>query len=317
MLVHLGLAQPPPGWQEGRYDNVARMHGAQRPRTQPQPAIQDRRTPNTRDYQPMVPQSPGGNQPNGDNEGGGASAGSRWPRLPTVRTEEPPYNKEDEIVYGCDYTDERSGQDPPYINQLQYDLATSYYWSGNFGKDFVFFVANWHPLFGIICSHPHHPWMKHERLLSFMVSCSLTLLPSAYFVDKMELEQHKTWRETHLFIFISVTLPVMIIEVFLYLFAMAPVYCRGNCLCAPIVALIVVLKKLCFCVAFLITIIVVSLTLTLMHGLPPEELIRPFMLSRMQSWVYWFPLWFLMPCCGFCPYWHSEARAAEKAAAQP
>mmetsp|Transcript_66400 Transcript_66400/g.187078 ORF Transcript_66400/g.187078 Transcript_66400/m.187078 type:complete len:318 (+) Transcript_66400:71-1024(+) len=308
MLVHLGLAKPPEGWQEGRYDNVMRMHGAPTRQQAPAAAYNRLEAPPA-NPEPAVQAGAGGSPKAGGL--GGRLRGMQLPSVPGMFPSEPPYNKEDEIVYGCDYDDERSTEGVPYKHRLQYDLATSYYWSGNFFKDFVFFVANWHPLFGIICSHPLHPWAKSERALSFMVSCALTLLPSAMLVSEMQEKQHYTWVETHLAILGFVTLPVMVIEVFLYLFAMAPVYCRGNCLLRPVAALIVVLKKLCFGVSFLITFVVVAMTLVTMHGLPKVDLLHPFLLSRAQSWAYWFPMWFLMPCCGFCQYWNTEASAAD------
>merc|ERR1719464_2229664 len=55
------------------------------------------------------------------------------------------------IVFGCG-----SGvsAEEPYYNRLRSDLANSYYWSGNMGMDYVFFCCQWHPILGILFSHP-------------------------------------------------------------------------------------------------------------------------------------------------------------------
>jgi len=220
---------------------------------------------------------------------------------------EPPYDKAEEVVCGVDYNDERDEVTPPYLNDLRYDLATSYYWSGDFCRDYWFFVANWHPLLGIFCSHPLHPWTKSERALTFLVSCSLTLLPSAWLVSALHNEPKAARKAT---IFAFITLPAMLLEVALYWFAISDVYFQGSACCRPIAALVGAVKRTCFLVALLVSGANVALSLQWLGGLPPERMIHPFLVSRMQSWLIWFPVWFLMPCLGFFHYWSIERRSA-------
>merc|ERR1740130_206696 len=127
------------------------------------------------------------------------------------------YNKEDEmeILCNCQSETDRHGGDKAFIARLQRDLATTYYWSGDFCKDYGFFVCNWHPLLGMFLAHPAHPWSKGERLATFILSCCLTMLPSALLAhalaDHPAMEKHTLY-----YTFVLVTLPVMTWEIMLY-----------------------------------------------------------------------------------------------------
>jgi len=233
-----------------------------------------------------------------------------WFRKRTMATPEPPYDKEKEVVCGAMYNDERD-QGVPYKNQLQYDLATSYHFSGDFFRDYGFFVANWHPLFGICCSHPLHPWKKYERILALIVSLALTMLVPAFYLSTTKAQ----WNDqgTRMAVFLWITLPAMLLEVALYWFAMGDSYCRGNIFCTPVVGLIVVIKSACFFVALCIAAFAFFVIYTGLGGeLPSMHLMKPFFTSRLHSWILWFPVWFLMPCFGFWHYWTIERRAFTK-----
>lgn len=209
-----------------------------------------------------------------------------------------PEEKAGEVVCGIDGEDRT---ERPYFNDLRYQLAQSYYWSGIFLKDFFFFVANWHPLFGMFCSHPEHPWYKKDRILTFIVSCSCTMLASA-------ISRDLGTSSPRIMIFMCITLPVMILEIALYWIAIADIFCkggRGECCC---VALAKCVKHSCFCFSMFVSFFALSLSYMLCsaHNTGPLDLVRLFVISRIQSWILWFPLWFLLPCLGFLHCWCME-----------
>jgi len=214
----------------------------------------------------------------------------------------------------CGLEDELERQDCPYIEDLKYQLAQSYYWSGIFLKDMFFFVCNWHPFFGMLLSHPQHPWSKRERVLTFIVSCSLTMLPSAVVIKYFPGEVRSG------VIFIFITLPVSLIEVALYWLSVGGIFCTS--LPGPFKACCMgsvwCLKHSCLCMSMLVSVSVLSLSLLLLEldessMQHPEHLVDFFWISRLQSYIMWFPIWFLLPCLGFLHVWFMEKDALRAA----
>lgn len=321
MLVHLGLVAPPEGWDPTRYDNVTRLHsdawqGKGPPPRPGGPGRWPAGAAQPQEMQPLTggahasraPMPPRPRPARGASERGDLGGrGRSQPERPAA------YDKEREVVFGFEYDDERRNG-VPYEDELIRDLATSYYWSGHFWKDYFFFVANWHPLFGILCSHPLHPWSKLDRLGSLLVACALTLLPSVKLSQATEsmceeLGDHTGkcgWLTSHILIMLFITTPVMFVEVALYLFAMySNVYCRDGRLC-------ICCKRSFFVASLAVSAVVLLVSSEMLRASGQgisEELVHPFLVSRLQSWMVWFPLWFVMPCLGFWHYWNIERRA--------
>jgi len=95
-----------------------------------------------------------------------------------------PAGKPGQMKYGCESYDVEPTE---YLATLQQDLASTHYWSGNFLKDWIFFIAQLHPLLGIFTSHPYHPWTKTDRVKMFIISTSLTMIPA---IMVMRLVEH-------------------------------------------------------------------------------------------------------------------------------
>jgi len=222
-----------------------------------------------------------------------------------------PEEKSSEVVCGIE-DGEKTWQTCPYFDDLQYQLAQSYYWSGNFMKDYFFFVGNWHPFFGMLLSHPYHPWTKKERFLTFFVSCSITMLPVALFTKNLTQNGQSELEvvAVQIGIFMGITLPVMLVEVALYWLSIGDIFCKGGC-CAEIVG---GLKNCCLCVSLCISAICLLVSYVWMEGQDPVGLIKPFLISRCQSYVTWFPIWFILPCMGFAHCWSMESSALQQGA---
>jgi len=216
-----------------------------------------------------------------------------------------PEEKASEVKCGCD-DDGQSRVGCPYLYDLEFQLAQSFYWSGSFLKDLLFFICNWHPFLGMFFSHPRHPWAKRDRILTFVVSCSMTMLPSALFVQ---------WGRNHgetilssVAIFFTITLPVMVIEIALYWLAVGGVFCKGTSLecCTQCVRC---LKTSCFCVSFVFSFAMLAISYLALGNASPTRLVYPFVLSRLQSYITWLPLFILLPCIGFVHTWLLEKKA--------
>eukprot|EP00928_Gymnodinium_smaydae_P013535 TRINITY_DN14933_c0_g3_i1.p1 TRINITY_DN14933_c0_g3~~TRINITY_DN14933_c0_g3_i1.p1 ORF type:complete len:237 (+),score=40.73 TRINITY_DN14933_c0_g3_i1:72-782(+) len=230
---------------------------------------------------------------------------------------EPPYSKQDLVEVGCNCRSSRSRGSSAYLGRLQRDLLGSFYWSGNCLKDYLFFVANWHPLFGIFLSHPAHPWSKTDRTLMLIVSCGLSMLPAALVgITEKKADSDVVEALATVAIFTYITIPVMIWEVVLYKLGTLYTTCLGRCDCF---AKVVKFEKICcFIFTLLVTMGAVSSSVVLAFAADVNLIIllRPVAEARVQSWLVWFPLYAFMPCFGFIHAWHMEQRSARKAACQ-
>merc|ERR1740121_3364315 len=205
------------------------------------------------------------------------------------------------MAWGC------CGGAPPdadYINTLRSELANSYYWSGSCIKDYIFFVCQWHPLIGIFLSHPNHPWTKRERVLMFLCSLALTLVPSAmiaaFLHDKGVRHVLKV-----LLTLILVTLPDTIFGVVLYQLSVADTKCP---LCAACT------KSLEGCLMTVILIVgalstILSSTILGAVGANWFDLLQPLIMGKLYSYATWFPIFLLLPCIGFALVWRGERNA--------
>jgi len=202
------------------------------------------------------------------------------------------------------------------LGQLQRDLAGTYHWSGSFWRDYAFFVANWHPLVGILCSHPWHPWSKKERIGIFVFSVALTFYA-------LVLRCHLVDWSSEASVYLGVTLPVMAAEALLYQLAVLDARCRDRSCCA--------LRRLChaamraaqlarscaFCVALVSSLAVGALSVFVVAPAtecPLRGLGAQLLWSRCQSWLTWFPIWFFLPLMGFLHCWCMERSVEERSA---
>jgi len=200
-----------------------------------------------------------------------------------------------------------------YLHDLRFQLAQSYYWSGKFTKDYLFFVCNWHPFLGMFLSHPQHPWSKLERILTFIISCSFTMLPVA--IAKKYGRMPDFPGITDVAVFGLITVPVMITEVALYWLSIGDIYCAGSghagdC-CGKLVNLI---KHCCLGGSLFLSVLFVVVSYSMLHEDDTiSELVRPMIVSRVQSYLTWIPIWFVLPCVGFFHVWHMEDKALSAA----
>lgn len=215
----------------------------------------------------------------------------------------------DEI--GCNCQSEKIRGDA--LGPLQRQLASSYYWSGSCSKDYGFFIVNWHPLLGMFMSHPAHPWTKVDRIATFFFSCSLSLLPISL---KMHSESKDEGDDRHamniVFIFVGVTVPIIIWEVILYWIAIMHTYCigRDGICCGIFGALARCFKACCMSISLLLSLSCagVSSYIAARSDVPFILLIQGLIVSRFMSWFLWFPIWTFIPFFGFVATWRAEQR---------
>jgi hypothetical protein len=195
-------------------------------------------------------------------------------------------------------------EDCPYIHRLRSDLANTYYWSGDALKDYAFFVANWHPLLGMFLCHPNHPWSKGQRFLMFLISLSVTMVPSAMIASTLH---HGSVLEIgeKLLIILCVTIPDTLFGVILYQLSVADTKCP---LLAPCIR---TLEK---CLVFIT--LTIGVLATLMSsiilsavGADWNALLQPLVLGKVYSYLTWFPIFLVLPLIGFALVWRSERNA--------
>jgi hypothetical protein len=194
--------------------------------------------------------------------------------------------------------------DAPHIHRLRSDLANTYYWTGTPSTDYLFFVANWHPLLGMFLSHPNHPWTKKERVLMFLISLALTLVPSAMIAAFLH-DKGVGYVVKVLLTLILVTLPDTIFGVVLYQLSVADTKCP---LCAACT------KSLEGCLMTVILIVgalstILSSTILGAVGANWFDLLQPLIMGKLYSYATWFPIFLLLPCIGFALVWRGERNA--------
>lgn len=214
------------------------------------------------------------------------------------------YDKAACIRYGCDET--------PCLGvsneQLQKDLQNTVVWSGRFGTDYCFYVANWHGLLGILCCHPDHPFNRASRLLCQLVSCSLVVYGLA-----LECGSESLWP-----LVMGITLFDAIYGFWLYFALSRPRFsCCGFCRdWLPCRALTVAYKGYAACTGVILTVLFFSSAMLYVLLLPdcnPQAIFRKFLDTRLRSYLVWFPMMLFMPCCGFWMRWSREFTEYQKA----
>lgn len=202
--------------------------------------------------------------------------------------------------------------------RFEWDLANSYYWSGNVSRDYLFFVAQWHPLLGICYSHPAHPWRKDQRLIMLLLTISFITLPTARLLKILDAsgKEDETQVASHWEIFAHVTVPMMVWECALYRLAVLDLYCKGRkgACCRLCGKLVQCMQKCCFSVAVIFSGMMILASFcfllggSLLGGNSMLGALRLIVVSCVQSWITWFPVWMFLPYNGFLHYWHIEQR---------
>jgi len=209
------------------------------------------------------------------------------------------YKKSDEVRCGCSGADNDQSE---YIHSLRSDLANCYYWTGSFMQDYFFFVANWHPVIGILLCHPDHPWTKRERLQMTVISLAITLIPSVEIAKAVpkELQLPAT--------IMGVTIPDTIIGVVLYQLSIA------DSRCPPCAAFWNFVNKCCMNCILVIGLISAGIAYSLLQGTDVDlpTALKPLVMGKIYSWATWFPIWFVLPCMGFAHEWYMEYKAEKK-----
>lgn len=211
----------------------------------------------------------------------------------------PEPGKEAYMRFGCS---DGVKENAPFIHTLKWQLANSYYWSGSFCRDYFFFVANWHPLFGLFLSHPNHPWTKRERFTMLLVSFTIVMVPSAMIGKEFKedsLDQFGT-------IVTFVTIPDCVTGVILYQVSISETR-LPRCACC-----LAWLTRAMFCFALsfgTISTAICYFILTMDTDASPDWvlMLRPLIQGMITGWITWFPIWFLLPCqLGFISLWCAE-----------
>jgi len=223
------------------------------------------------------------------------------------------FSKVDMMEFGFTWKLEERRGDSHFLGELQRDLAMTYYWSGEWCRDYLFFIANWHPLVGMFCSHPVHPWSKRERLATFIFSVGFSLLPAAILAIMENESDNKMM--VHIasgMVFVFITLPIMLWELALYWIAVADSFCVGRC--NQVVQVVVCCQKLLLSCSVFTAIVSAALSCAIVavSSASLDRLVTGVCTSRVQSWLTWFLLMTFLPCIGFVHGWRMEQRAAGK-----
>lgn len=229
-------------------------------------------------------------------------------RFTEGRGDYPEPGKSGQIACGCDGKEEEKAD---YIHTLKNDLANTYLWSGNFLKDYFFFIANWHPLLGIFVCHPNHPWGKRERLQMFLISLFLTMPMSVYLGMQAQINHWEKGGPTlTISTLLLVTLPDVIIGVLLYQLSIADTRCPACAGCWDVI------NKFCMNCFCLIGIISSGFCYLQLKSAPASvhwvKAFHPLVMGKVYSYVTWFPIWFVLPCMGFAHVWYMENKALKK-----
>jgi len=255
------------------------------------------------------------------------------------------YNKAEQVnATGC-----IGGEDPEkctFIHKLKWDLANSYYWTGNFVRDYFFFIMQWHPLLGILMCHPNHPWTKEQRFYMFLISAGLTFIPSCAISVLICGDEHGHEHEittivtttapidgppasidevraatTHavsktaelLLTIVFVTIPDTIFGVILYQLAISETRCGACPCCIPFGKC---LMKYTLIFAIVICGVNFGIGMLCLKGYPPMEALEVMLNGKLWSYGTWFIIWMLLPCqLGFVSLWTYEKKEADRLAA--
>lgn len=226
------------------------------------------------------------------------------------------------MEYGCCHCAQDEQEQVPVVQQAL--LSRRPVWSGVFLNDYFFHVTNNHPLVSIFCCSPMHPYSKMERFSMLLIVSMATISWTAMLLkgwawtnDQIQdVDFNQCGLCVGMLVLINVTIPMMLFEMVCHQFAVLDVYfkdderkahgCLGGCLghigncfakcCEG-------METVCFgCCAFL-TAIPAAIVLYIMcstgqYGVTKATLYA-FGLSRLQAWVFWFPVDLILPYFGF------------------
>jgi len=225
----------------------------------------------------------------------------------------PPEGKAGQMRWGCSRAEDP--EDCPCFHRLRKDLATSYYWSGQCGRDYLYFVTQWHPFLGVFLCHPNHPWTKFSRFLMLLASLAFTMVPSAAVADDFgQCTQHSPGHDENLgywmekfYVLIWVTIPDCFFAQVLYRLSVMPIYCW--CRFCP--RLFTFIARINICGVLLFGALTSVMSYTIKRDAAWACLLEPICFGKIMSWLAWFPLFLLVPCkVGFISLWRYERRRA-------
>lgn len=207
------------------------------------------------------------------------------------------------------------------------------YYTGHCCADYVFHVANRHPLISCCCVHTEHPYSRVERCTILAIISGLTFLSCAAgnFATKAvehnvggateSTEGFAAFCLTNIGLLCFVTLPLIVLQMILealvtldFTFEEAGekaderVGLGIGSACGLCASLVRCCKNCCLCYGLLLTAACVGLAEVAcsQQGTSLAEIVPAFAASRLQSWLLWFPIDFFLPCCGFLALWQGE-----------
>lgn len=252
-----------------------------------------------------------------------------WAQYPGA---DPKTARSAQMKCGCAGGQNEDPEKCDFIYRLRSDLANLYWWSGNPVFDYIYFVCQWHPVLGILLSHPNHPWSKAERFGMFVISVAYSVIPSAVIAESEigcmdKLKDYPVETSAEALVKTSaealclgavksgavlfITLPNIVLGVILYQLAIADTRCPAcNRGCG---GALTGLKKCCFsCTLFIAMGLSIGAYFILKSfNAPIVDLARPLVYGLVLSWATWFPLFLLLPFIGFVHEWWMEKKAWE------
>jgi len=202
-------------------------------------------------------------------------------------------------------------KEAPFYHRLQFDLANSYYWSGDQCIDMLYFYMQWHPILGLFLSHPNHPWSKKLRLVQLVLSMLFSLPATAAIAAITETDREDSsvllGKVADKILTLSlITLPNCIVGVVLYQCSVAGAACpscRLLCEC---------LHNCCACLMFVLACCACSVAIAFLSAKPNiVDAFWPLLMGLVWYWLLWFPLWLFVPGqLGFFSLWRVESAKA-------
>lgn len=205
-----------------------------------------------------------------------------------------PYSKQDHVRWCCECGDMAPGHEQRFAK----DLAGTYYWSGNHCKDLLFFIRQWHPLFGLVCSHPRHPWTKLERFAAIVFSAS-----GAVFILAVSRSEDIPWHQ----VFLKVSLPISFVDILLYYFFILDMYFMAYPRAVKVFAF---MTRWAIWIIFIVAGLLFGATMW-KTTFKVKALLEETAKSFAMQWVFWLPLHYFLPFIGFRWVWMNEKKATE------
>jgi len=192
------------------------------------------------------------------------------------------------------------------------------FWSDNFCYDYIFHVANNHPLLSCVFCSPLHPYSKRERLLVLLIVSLYTIAMESllYWMFQPQRSESGAMGSLNIVpVLLFITIPIMLVQVVLEQMSVLDARFQTTeegCVatfCNKIANAIKGAEKGLFDTAlwWSIGITIISVALTYNKAILPQLCVT-FWESRIQAWILWFPSDLLMPCFGFVCKWRAFRR---------